>query len=142
MQTIQLLGGPAGRRRFLACAREHLGAGGVLAIAIAEELEEFEVSPGGPHPVPDVCEREGVVYASRPTAIRADGDRGFVLERRREVVSADGTLSAEENLIRLEALDASQLEREAKRAGLRPAGRSLIAETKDYAGSVVVTLSA
>ncbi len=142
MQTIQLLDGVDARGRFLACARAHLDRGGVLAIALTDELEEFEVLPGGPHPVPDVCERDGVVYASRPTAIRADGDRGFVLERRREVVTVDGDLSAERNLIRLEALDPSQLEREATEAGLRPAGRDLVPPTPDHAGSVVVMLSA
>lgn len=142
MQTIQLLGGADGRRRFLACAREHLSAGGVLAVALADELEEFEVFPGGPQPVPDVCERDGVVYASRPTAIRADGNGGFVLERRREVVTVDGALSAEQNLIRLAALTAPQLEREAHQAGLRAAGHNLVAATQDYAGSVVVMLGA
>ncbi len=142
MQTIQLLGGAEGRAGMLNCAREHLVAGGLLAIAIAGALDLFEVAHGAPAPLPDVCERDGVVFASRPTAVRADGDDGWILERRREIVATDGTLSAELNLIRLDRLSAGQLEREAASAGLTPAARRLIAPTHDHVGSVVVMLSA
>ena len=51
---------------------------GLLALAIADELDTFDVATGALAPLPDVCERDGVVYSSRPTAVRADGD-GFVL---------------------------------------------------------------
>jgi SAM-dependent methyltransferase len=142
MQTVQLLGGAEGRAGLLGCAREHLVGGGVLAIAIADELEVFEVAHGVAAPLPDVCEREGVVFASRPTAVRVDGEDGWMLERRREIVSTDGRLSAELNLIRLDRLTAEQLEGEAAGAGLTPAGRRLIAPTHDHVGSVVVMLSA
>jgi SAM-dependent methyltransferase len=138
MQTIQLLGGADGRRSFLGCALEHLGPGGVLAIALADELELFDASDGA-SALPDVIELEGVVYCSRPTAVRADA-RGFVLERRRETVTAAGDLSVEHNLIRLARLDAEALEREAEAAGLRRVGRMTIAPTCDYVGSVVVIL--
>ena len=48
-------------------ALAHLRPGGVLAIAIAEELEVFEVTDGVPFPLPDIRELDGVVYsASRP----------------------------------------------------------------------------
>ena len=100
--------------------------GGLLAVAIAEELECFEVVPGGPGPLPDVAEIDGVVYSSRPTAVRRDGD-GFELERRRETVDPRRTADSERNLIRLDALDADTLEREARRGRLharRPAPRS------------------
>jgi hypothetical protein len=111
----------------------------VVAVALADELDVFEVSAGGPSPLPDVCELDGVVYSSQPTAVRTDGD-GFVLERRREAVSTDGAIWSEENLIRLDRLSASQLEHEAAAAGLRSAGRRQIAPTPDYVGSVVVML--
>jgi SAM-dependent methyltransferase len=140
MQTIQLLDGADGRRRFLDCALEHLDPGGVLAIALADELELFDAADGA-SALPDVVELDGVVYCSRPTAVRADGD-GFVLERRRETVTAGGDLSVEHNLIRLARLDAGALEREAVAAGLHPVGRMTIAPTRDYVGSVVVMLGA
>ena len=141
MQTIQLLGGPEGRVAFLRRAREHLREGGVVAVAIAEELELFEGMDGTAAPLADVIEVDGVVYSSRPTAVRADGD-GFVLERVREVVLADGQFSAQDDLIRLDALDASQLERDGRQAGLDPAGRALIAATDEHVSSTVVMLGA
>ncbi|MFZ0043748.1 MAG: class I SAM-dependent methyltransferase [Solirubrobacteraceae bacterium] len=139
MQTIQLLGGTAGRQRFLGCAREHLGEGGRLAIALADELDLFEVVDGQPAPLPDVRELDGIVYSSRPTAVRAEDD-GFVLERRRETVFIDGRLDVELDRIRLDGLDADTLEAEASAAGLRPTGRRVIEPTDDYTGSVVVIL--
>ncbi|MFZ1996999.1 MAG: class I SAM-dependent methyltransferase [Solirubrobacteraceae bacterium] len=142
MQTIQLLGGPQGRAAFLECAVYHLESPGVLAIAIADELELFDVSNGTePGPLPDVGEHDGVVYSSRPVAVRADGD-GFELERRRETVTADGRLSTERDLIHLDRVDADTVEREAEAAGLRAASRMEIGPTEDYVGSTVVMLRA
>jgi SAM-dependent methyltransferase len=141
MQTVQLLGGQQGRREFLERARRHLNAGGLLAAAIATRLEAYEVQDGGPALVPDMCEREGVVYASHPTAIRSDGD-GFVLERRREKVTPDGSRSVEANTVKLDRVLPAELEREAALAGLEPAGRATIPPTADYSGSEVVILRA
>lgn len=139
MQTIQLLGGPDGRQSFLECARSHLESGAVMAVALAEELDCFETVAGAPGPLPDVTEIDGVVYSSRPVAVRAEGD-GFVLERRRETVTADGRLSIEGNLIHLNGLDAETLEDEAKAAGLRPIDRVSIPATDDYVGATIVML--
>lgn len=141
MQTIQLLGGTDGRRSFLERARRHLRGGGVLAAAIASRLEAYELPDGGPGLVPDMCERDGVVYASHPTAIRADGD-GFLLERRRETVAPDGQRKVEANVVRLDRVLPAELEREAAEAGLQPAGRATIPATEDYSGSAVVILRA
>jgi SAM-dependent methyltransferase len=142
MQTIQLLGGAEGRAAFLECATYHLESPGVLAVAIADDLELFDVSDGTiPGPLPDVVERDGVVYSSRPVAVRADGD-GFELERRRETVTADGRLTAEQDLIHLDRVDPDGLEAEGTAAGLRAASRMEIAPTEDYVGSTVVMFRA
>jgi SAM-dependent methyltransferase len=141
MQTIQLLEGPAGRASFLERARRHLGPGGLLAVAVAERLDLYEVTDGGPRPMPDVCERDGVVYASQPTAVRAVDGR-LVLERRRETVDPDGRRAVEDHAISLDRLTAAELEREARAAGLSPSDRATIAPTRDYAGSEVVILRA
>jgi SAM-dependent methyltransferase len=142
MQTIQLLGGAGGRAAFLECAVHHLASPGVLAIAIADDLELFDVTGGTDlGPLPDVAEHDGVVYSSRPVAVRADGD-GFVLERRRETVTADGHLSTEQDLIHLDRVDGNTVEAEAEAAGLRAASRMEIAPTEDYVGSTVVMLRA
>jgi SAM-dependent methyltransferase len=141
MQTVQLLGGLRGRRAFLEHARRHLNEGGLLAVAIATRLKAYEVQDGGPALVPDMCERDGIVYASHPTAIRADGD-GFLLERRRETVTPDGRRSVEANAVKLDRVLPSEFEREAAVVGLEPAGRATIPATADYSGSEVVILRA
>jgi len=140
MQTIQLLGADEGRKAFLTCARDHLAAGGVIAIAIAEELETFVIEDGFTAPLPDICEIDGVVYSSQPTAVRA-GDHDFVLERRREVVGTGGAHTATHDVIKLDRVTAAQLEREAAEVGLRQSGRATVPETRDYVGSAVVILS-
>jgi SAM-dependent methyltransferase len=141
MQTIQLLGGADGRRAFLQCARRHMQPGGMLALAIAPELELFEVVDGGLTPLPDIREVDGVVYSSLPTAVRADSE-GFVLERRRERISASGSRSVEQDVIRLDRLTGDELESEAQAVGLQCAGRAAVAATDDYVGSEVVLLRA
>jgi len=141
MQTIQLLGGTDGRLAFLRCARAALRPGGMLVIAIAEDLEEFDAQAAGYGPLPDICEHDGVVYSSLPTAVRIDGE-GFLLERRRETVDAAGTRTAQEDRIRLDRVASRQLEREGHQAGLRTAGHRVVPETRDYVGSEVVMLRA
>jgi SAM-dependent methyltransferase len=141
MQTVQLLGGREDRLGFLRCARAALTPAGRLAIAIAEELEPFDVSAGFPSLLPDVTEIEGTVYSSLPLAVR-EVDGGFLLERRRETVTPDGGHRAEPDEIRLTAIDAQMLEEEAREAGLRVAPRGLVATTAEYVGSTVVMLDA
>jgi SAM-dependent methyltransferase len=141
MQTIQLLGGPDGRGAFLRCAHRHLVPDGVLAVAIAEVLDLYEVVDEMAMPLPDVREYDGTVYSSQPTAVRAD-QGGFVLERRRETVTASGDRTVEDNLIRLDSLSATGLQREGRAAGFRSATQTRVPETADYVGSEVVILHA
>jgi SAM-dependent methyltransferase len=140
MQTIQLLGGPDGRASFFACARRHLAPGGLLAIAIAEEFEEFEIGDGEAGPLPDMTELGGFVYCSQPTAVRMHGKQ-FVLERRRETVDPAGERMVELDRIALDCVTARALEREGEAAGLIGAGVAEIAPTIDHIGSQVVMLS-
>ncbi len=139
MQTVQLLGGADGRGRFLACARRHLRADAAVALAITETLELYQLGKGGPAPLPDIRELDGVVYSSQPTAVREEPD-GFVLERLRETIGRDGERSTEEDVIRIDRLTASQLEEEGRAAGLRPLVRASIPPTHDHVGSSVVIL--
>jgi SAM-dependent methyltransferase len=139
MQTIQLLGGRAGRRACLACVRRHLRPDGVVAIALADELELYESTGGGPVALPDMVELDGVVYSSLPTAVRDDGD-GFVLERLREEITTDGHRTSTENRVRLDRLSADELERDGREAGFAVAARAHVPPTNDYVGTVVVVL--
>jgi hypothetical protein len=138
MQTLQLLGGPAGRAAFLRCARAHLAGGGLLAVALADALEAFDADHDEP-PVPDLREVGGVVYASRPVAVRDLGDRAAI-ERVREVVARDGTRTVSDDVIELDRVDADALAAEAAGVGLRAQAPRRIASTLEYVGSTVVML--
>jgi SAM-dependent methyltransferase len=138
MQTIQLLPGRAARAAFLHSARDHLAAGGLVALAVAEELEPYEADLAGPLP-PDTAERDGWRYRSFPVAIRARGD-GVVLERLRELIAPDGTRSSEADAVALRTLSARDLEAEGRAAGLRPEPARTIAETEAHLGATVVML--
>jgi len=139
MQTIQLLGGAGGRAAFLRCARRYLRPDGVIAIAIAEHFDEFELRDGEPGPLPDVEERDGFVYSSQPTAVRREGAR-VVLERRRETVDPAGALTVSEDRIELDVVGVRGLVREARDAGLRSSEVRRIPETAEHVGSEVVIL--
>jgi SAM-dependent methyltransferase len=139
MQTVQLLGGERGRRRFLERAARHLRTGGLLAVAITERLEPFTLDDGYAPPMPDIRELDGVVYSSQPTAVREE-PAGFVLERLRETIGPDGARQVEDDVIRLDRVTASQLEREARRVGLLARRRESVAPTDDHVGSLVVRL--
>lgn len=143
MQTIQLLGGDDARASFLRCAARHLRRGGRLAVAITERFDLYDGRgrDGSMLPPPDVQESAGTVYVSQPTAVRAQGT-AVVLDRRREILSADGARLVELHQERLDRLTARRLEREGEAAGLRPAGRAHIPATEDHVGSVVVMLDA
>jgi SAM-dependent methyltransferase len=141
MQTIQLLGGPAGRRAFLDRARRHLVPGGVLAMAIAPEFEEFVWEDGDHGPLPDIVELGGTVYASQPTAVRVEGPV-VALERRREVIDPHGGREVFEDRIDLDLLTAARLIADGASAGLRPVGTHTIGETDEHVGSLVVIFRA
>jgi hypothetical protein len=99
------------------------------------------VLDGDPGPIPDMVERDGVVYFSQPMAVRSAAD-GFELERRRERVSPGGDRIADRNVIRLDVVSGGEIEAEGRAVGLRPAGRRLIDATADHVGSLVVMFDA
>jgi SAM-dependent methyltransferase len=139
MQTVQLLGGPHERERFLRCARRHLLPGGLLAAALANTLDDFEA--GDVEVAPDMREVDGVVYASRPIAVRAEGD-AFVLERVRERVDRAGDRIVEQNRVRLERVTTDRLNAEAAALGYRPEPPRIVEPTEDHVGSEVAMLRA
>jgi SAM-dependent methyltransferase len=137
MQTIQLL--PA-RAPFLAAARRALAPGGLLALAIATDLEDFgDLSDVLPEP--DVCEHAGWRFESQPTAVHAV--RGATrIERVRRAIAPDGTVSETGDAIELAHVTAAELESEGRAAGLTPAPARTIAPTDEHVGSEVVLLRA
>ncbi len=138
MQTLQLFGGADGRARFLVRARDHLATGGLIAVALADALECFDEEHDQPPP-PDMREIDGVVYASRPIAVRDLGDRAAI-DRIRDVVEADGTHTRTENVVELDRIDPDGLAEEAAALGLRAETPRRIPATIEYVGSTVVMI--
>lgn len=143
MQTIQLLGGAEAHGAFFRRAHAHLVPGGVVAVAIAdaEDFEEFEWQEGDMGPLPDIAEIAGRAYFSQPTAVRRLGD-AFVLERHREIVDADGTRSGSDDRIALDITTVADLERAAAPANLRRQALRRVQPTDEHIGSEVVIFGA
>jgi SAM-dependent methyltransferase len=138
MQTVQLLGGADGRAAFLRCARAHLEPGGLVALALADALEGFDEDTATP-PLPDVTERDGIVYFSQPVAVKDEGER-VAIHRVREVVDRDGGRTTGRDVVRLDRLEPDELEAEGVALGFIKPERRVIPATDDYVGSVVVML--
>jgi SAM-dependent methyltransferase len=138
MQTVQLLGGPAGRADFLRCAKAHLEAGGIFAIAVAEDIQTFDEVEEA-LPLPDVREDGGTVYFSQPVSIKDEGDR-FEIQFVREVIDPHGGRTSGRSVIHLDQLDAGQLEAEA--TDFTVLDRRTVPATEAYVGSAVVMLRA
>ncbi len=134
MQTVQLLADAGARGALLDSARRHLAPGGIVALAIAEELEAFDPR-SAPLPVPDVLERDGRRFESQPVAVRHVRG-GSQIERIRRI---DGG-APELDVIVLAPLGAAQLEAEGEAAGLRPLPRRTVGATEEHVGSTVVVL--
>jgi SAM-dependent methyltransferase len=138
MQTVQLLGGPEGRARFLRCAGAHLEPGGLFALALADALEGFDEETATP-PLPDAREQDGIVYFSQPVAVKDEGER-VAIHRVREIVDRDGARTTGRDIVRLDRLEPAELEAEAATFGLTAEPRRLVAATDEFVGSVVVML--
>jgi len=121
MQTLQLLGD---RAAFFATAQRHLVPGGLLAAAIAEDLEPFE----GPLVPPDQAGR----YVSQPTAVRLL-DNVVRLERLRD----DGRKRTLD-VIELSRVTERGLHSELREAGLTPAASRVIGATDEHVAATVV----
>jgi SAM-dependent methyltransferase len=134
MQTIQLLDERAG---FFASARRALVPGGLVALAVATELETFE---GAGHlPDPDVGQHGETRFVSQPTAVRAVPGATRI-ERLRQTIGPGDARSAAHDVIELAAVTVAELEAEGMAAGLRPEAARTIAPTLEHVGSEVVLL--
>jgi SAM-dependent methyltransferase len=138
MQTLQLLGGRAGRKTFLRAARAHLAPGGLVAAALADALESFDADSDG-LPEPDLAEHDGVRYRSLPLAVVDEGEAAAI-HRLREVEGTDGARRESHDIIRLDRVSAADVEREARALGFTPEPARRIPATDVYVGSTVVML--
>jgi SAM-dependent methyltransferase len=136
MQVAQLLGGPDGRARMLACARRHMLQGALVAVALADPFEGVPDDEEQLPPLPDVREEDGWVYSSTPIAVRAE-EGATAIDRVRQAVSPDGGLDESMATIRLDSVTPEEVE-SAPGFAVRP--RRQVPATPDYVGSVVVML--
>ena len=109
---------PRAARASCACARAHLAPGGLLAVALADALEAFDGSTTSRRR-PTSREVGGVVYVSRPVAVRDLGDRARHRARARDRRRATATRTVADDVIELDRVDADELGRGGRRVGLR-----------------------
>jgi SAM-dependent methyltransferase len=140
MQTLQLLGGPAGRAAFLRRAIAHLRPGGLLAAAVADPVLCFDEAHDAPPP-PDWCEIGGVRYASRLLDVADEGGCAAI-RRRREITGPDRRREIREVVVRVDRLSAGEVAAEARALGFVEQPPLHIPETEEYLESTVVLLRA
>jgi SAM-dependent methyltransferase len=166
MNTIQVLGGSAARSAFLRRARAHLRPGGLLACAIVTVVEPFDCSRGDVGPSAETARVDGVLYVSQATRVSVL-ERRLLIERERRIIPPAGRQAdcvgtarddvpgprlrgrpsglgpaVERNLIELDRIGASRLEREAIEAALRPEPVRDVAPTDEHTGGAVVMFRA
>jgi SAM-dependent methyltransferase len=140
MQLLHLMGGAEGRLRLLAGLLTVLEPGGRFHAALLADMPAL--GSFVPEPMPDVRESEGMwVHASTPLAVEID-EGGLDIVRLRQLVSPDGTLTEEHNVVRLERLEAGRLEAEAEALGWEILERTPVGETEDHVASEIVSLEA
>jgi SAM-dependent methyltransferase len=140
MQTLQLLGGSAGRAAFLRCALDHLAPGGLLAAALADALDCFDDEHELPPP-PDACELDGVRYSSRLLAVEDEGGRA-ALRRRREIIGPRERHLSRDVVVRLDRVPPDEVAAEGLGVGFVRDHRLSVPESEEYLGSTVVVLRA
>jgi SAM-dependent methyltransferase len=129
MQTVHLLDD---RPAFLRCAYDALAPDGRLAIAIlGDGVEEFEMELE-----PDRATIDGVLYESRPTALRFRSG-AIVLKRRRRTRTGELVQSADD-LVRLAVIDPDELAAEAAAVGFLRLESRWVGPTADQVGSEIV----
>ena len=134
MQLAHLLEGADGRARAFAAWREILAPGGAVALAV---LHEPLPPSGTPDPLPDVREVDGWVHSSLPLDVRVS-DEAIELDRLRQIVAPDGSLSEERVTTRLDRLRPDRLDAELAAAGMQVVTREAIAETAEHVGSELI----
>jgi SAM-dependent methyltransferase len=141
MNTLQLFGAREQRAAFLRCARAHVRARGVLAVAILPDAEPFDRERGQLAPAPETASVDGLRFISSPTRV-AVGEDAIVIERERTVQrggrGSRATVVSEHDSVALARLNAGQLRAEIAAAGFRPAPTRTVPATDEHVGSEVV----
>jgi precorrin-6B methylase 2 len=140
LHVIQILD-EAARPPLLARLHELMAPGGTLALTVVDESTLLSAGAASTQILPEMRELEGWVYSSEPLWVQV-GDRVLTIRRLRECVSPEGAMDRTVNDESLHRVDPGALEREAKDAGFRPAGRRQISSGENEADSIAVLLEA
>jgi SAM-dependent methyltransferase len=141
MQTLQLLRGSFERVAFMRCAHTHLRPGGLLACALVVHLDPFDCAAGDIGPTQEIIWIGETLFSSRATRVSVL-EHAVVIERERRIARSDLEPKIERNLVELDRVSVSALEREAIAADFQPLPHRDISPTDDHVGSTVVMLSA
>jgi SAM-dependent methyltransferase len=137
MQTIQLVGDRSG---FFASARSALVPGGMVALAIATDLEEFDGSRV-PLPPPDVGVVDGWRFESQPVGMHLE-PTGVRIERVRRLIEPGGAHTVTDDVIHLSVVTAAVLAEEAAAHGLQAEELRVVPETFEHVGAEVLVFRA
>lgn len=140
MQTLQLLGGHAGRAAFLRTALEHLRPGGLLAAAVADAMDCFDDGHDLPPP-PEAREILGAHFTSQLLRVVEDNGRAAI-HRRREIARTPGRRESQDVVVHLDRVSAYEIATEAQQVGFIAEPNLYLPDTERYLGSTVVVLRA
>lgn len=145
MQTIQLLGGPDGRRAALAGAAALARPGAELAVSIVSEVESFDGRGAFPQLLPpDVAVLDGLRFESTPLAVLQESPTAPIdMHRRRVVRDRTGAIvgTPADVVITLDPVTPQALADEARSAGWSLGEVIELPPTDEHAGGTVVTFS-
>jgi SAM-dependent methyltransferase len=125
------------RRALLAALARLLAPGALLAATVVDESTLLSEGLAPRKVLPDLREIDDWVYSSEPLWVQVD-ERTMKVRRLRERVSPDGEMERTVHDELLERLPPERLEREAREAGLHPAGRRRVKAGPNEADSIVI----
>jgi SAM-dependent methyltransferase len=140
MQTLQLLGGAAGRQAFLRAALEQLEPGGLVVAALADAVGCFDAEHALPPPA-STRTILGVRYASQLLRVVDEGDRAAIVWRR-EVIGPQRNYQVRDVVVRLDRVTAEEVVDDAEQIGFVGQPHMSVPETEQYLGATVVALRA
>lgn len=144
MQTIQLLGGPDGRRAMFRAAAAVAAPDAELVLSIVTEVESFDGRNAFPALLPpDVAELGGYRFESTPRAVLQDAAADPIdMHRRRVTRDADGHIVGvpQDVVITLDPVTVAGIVGEAAESGWAKGEVIDMPPTDEHAGGTVVVL--
>lgn len=142
MQTIQLLGGSAGRRAMFRGAAAVAAPGAELVVSIVTDVESFDGRDQRPQLLPpDIAVLDGWRFDSTPLAVLQEIPGGQIDMHRRRVfrrVGGEPIGDPEDVVISLDGLDVETLHADALAGGWSPMEVVPVPATDDHAGGTIV----